>query len=326
MKKTIYIYIGGIALGLGLFYNAAFGAFAPVSSPAIGTGAASNTILITNGTSSRWVATSTLGLGGAGVTISGGVLEAVISSDSTTTVTASVTAADQPLRVVPQGKYVYVGARGTGATFQTFVISTTTPSLINSFTSSSGVSGLAIRGNYAYIVENSGLQFEILNISDPKNPYSVTTISMPNSMTPYQVFISSHYLFVTTYEAASFGTLIYDIADPINPHLISQLYNASGKIEDIFVRDNYAFMVDSTNNKLTIWDITNIYKPVLMANYSTAVNVTTVYATGNKVYLGSTGGLETVDITTISSPTQNQFQSIGSVFDLELSGRYLFVD
>ena len=63
MKKLIYTL--GILLGAGLFYNAVFGAFAPISSPAIGTGSASGTVLVSNGTTSRWYATSTLGISGS---------------------------------------------------------------------------------------------------------------------------------------------------------------------------------------------------------------------------------------------------------------------
>ena len=62
MKKIIIL---GTLLGAGLFYNATFGAFAPISSPAIGTGSASGTVLVSNGTTSRWYATSTLGISGS---------------------------------------------------------------------------------------------------------------------------------------------------------------------------------------------------------------------------------------------------------------------
>ena len=62
MKRILII---GIILGTCLTINSALGAFAPISSPAIGTGSASGTVLVSNGTTSRWYATSTLGISGS---------------------------------------------------------------------------------------------------------------------------------------------------------------------------------------------------------------------------------------------------------------------
>ncbi len=131
-----------------------------------------------------------------------------------------------------------------------------------------------VRGNYAYVAVYSENALTIINVSNPAIPTfagSVQTDAAGWLSRAAGVFVRGNYAYVaaTSLGASGFLTII-DISNPAAPALVSTIQGAGAPPGgnwlrgacDVIIRDNYAYVVATTDTALTIIDISNPLVPV----------------------------------------------------------------
>ena len=152
------------------------------------------------------------------------------------------------------------------------------PDFIGEYYSGSGSQNLDevdVSGDYAFISLDMyhfsvTWGFEILNISDRTSPYEISEYSETwgyTSWTPSghytytDIFVRDSYLYAT-HSYAGFG--IFDVSDPTNPAEVS-FYR--GKMYGMCIEGNYAYVLDSKDDRFEIINITNPTQPSLAGYY-----------------------------------------------------------
>ncbi len=151
------------------------------------------------------------------------------------------------------------------------IIPSSSPVRVESSVISTGTGvahNLKIRGNYAYVcASTAGLH--IIDISDPVNPFILTTLILPNSA--MGVYIQEDYCYVNYYyyNSPRWGELfIINIANPGNPVLVGQ-YQTANNPRSIAVQGNYAYLALGDLG-LQILDISNRNDPESVLIYNTS--------------------------------------------------------
>lgn len=206
---------------------------------------------------------------------------------------------------------------------------------------------IALYGNYAYVISdnaNTG-NIRIINITDPANPLLVKTVNIATnygqSGIVRDVATSGSYLFIASqgFTPANADLIILNIADPINPTLMSAR-NSAGHAGYITVEGNYVYLgldpIDVSTPTFEIWDVSDKVNPVRLSgiNVGASLNrVTDIEVRGNYAYLGRTfaGSGDTftvVDISNKTTPNRVSGLNFGvNIFGVEISsdGNYAYV-
>jgi PKD repeat protein len=177
---------------------------------------------------------------------------------------------------------------------------------------------VVISGNYAYVGENQDLV--IFDISDAANPLEVGRIG-----TSYDVD-----------EVATSGDLVYviarnklvivDVTDPSEP-IIEGNYNpiAFPYVCDIEVSGNYAYVV-CTSGDFFIEDISNPSSPILKGSIDDLGQLNNVVISGNYAYISTYSGVDGVDISVPSSPSEIGYYGVPEYTqDVYISEKYMYV-
>lgn len=123
----------------------------------------------------------------------------------------------------------------------------------------------------------------------------------------------------------------FDLTNPANPSLETKTSFYWG-IETMFLSGNSMFL--GTTNGMLIYDVTDVTKPVYIANFWHATGCDPVVVQNNRAYVTIRGGnacgsvvnrLDVLDISKISSPTLMQSYSMTGPYGLGISGDVLFV-
>ena len=173
-----------------------------------------------------------------------------------------------------------------------------TPSLVSTLALSGYGEGLAVSGTYAFVaVGSSGM--EVIDISDPANPYSVTVVAGAGSGYAEGINVSSPYAYLAN--GANFS--IMDISTPTEPTLLGSIEDAGGDwIQDVNVISNYAY-VCAWGTGIDVVNISNPSEPTFVTTLSNPLNADIMFD-GNYGYIASREyGLTVIDVSTPSAPT-----------------------
>jgi len=116
--------------------------------------------------------------------------------------------------------------------------------------------------NYAYVVkDNVSAGIQILDLSDlPRSARLVNTVrSMPQNHTLW-IDASTGRMF--TVGGSNTSVTVWDLADPVNPVVISEFNNTY--VHDMYVRGNRAYLAEIFSKSFSIWDISDISQPRLI--------------------------------------------------------------
>ena len=165
---------------------------------------------------------------------------------------------------------------------------------------------ISLINNYIYI-DNSFVEFFIINVSDLYNPFLVDTVNtrFGNS------YLSGNLLYV-----ASEGLKIFNVSNPSSPFLISQTI-ISGGAKDVIVNGNHAFLTNSdfsVPGRVISFDVSDPNSPIELGFYDSPGNVASISFNDNTLIInegiyssGSTSeegcGLRFLDVT---DPSQLQ--------------------
>lgn len=207
------------------------------------------------------------------------------------------------------------------------------PTLVSTYVSPNGsyAWGVQVVGNYAYVAYgNSGL--EIVDISDPANPYRVGTTGSMGS-TSWDLYVTDGYAYMANDDA---GLKIVDVRDPENPHLVSTL-DIAGDIHDVRASGDYIYLayqhdgfkiVEATGDKTN----PHVISSIPAVSNGSFDNANGMDLAGDYVYLAAKPGLNVINVSDPYAPVvTGSFDASFLVgdnpwpMDANIYGRYAFM-
>ncbi|MCF7824113.1 MAG: T9SS type A sorting domain-containing protein [Candidatus Marinimicrobia bacterium] len=182
-----------------------------------------------------------------------------------------------------------------------------TPSLTASMSLAGYGEGLAVSGTYAYIAAgSSGMQ--VINISNPASPDSVTTVAGSGSGYAEGINVSSPY----AYLGNGANVTIYDINTPETPSIVGT-YEGTDWVQDAVGRGNYLYVCE-WGVGVDVVDISNPASPTFVTTFSNPKNADIMFD-GDFGYIASRdGGLTVIDVSSPAAPTLvNTFTTQGTL-------------
>ncbi|MFA5166439.1 MAG: tail fiber domain-containing protein [Candidatus Paceibacterota bacterium] len=307
-------------------------------------------LLQSTATSTRWIATSALGLGGS-ASAAGDTGQLQFNSASAFAATSvlywdnsvgslsigtstlrygqlfvgdrnpslalSRDIGDTLVNFYIQNNYLY--ALGTNFT----IIDITNPATTSVVTSSNAFTGgqIVVQGKYAYIGTSNS--FQIVDISNPANPVLIVNEGTWPSGSNTRVAVGGKYLYTTNQGYQGFA--VYDISNVYGPKQIyisgSLLSNAS----NVSVQGDRLYITDW--DALHIYDISNPSAPVALTGFTYTSNGSEdMKIQGRYAYLMRQGTLQIYDIATTTPYLIGSKAGAGNVWSLDVQGRYAYVD
>jgi len=180
-----------------------------------------------------------------------------------------------------------------------------------------------VSGNYAYIAaDGNGMDVVDLSVL-PGNLSIVANLQLGN--TAHSIAVSGNYAYV----GLKFRALaVINISDPLHPVEVGRLSD-NEKYEKIDVLGNYVYVV--SGSKLIIYDVSTPSTPtksgeVILSNSGTSYAGCDVAVADSYVFVGTTGGVFTIDVTTASSPSILDFDALSeSAMRVKVLGMRLYV-
>ena len=185
-----------------------------------------------------------------------------------------------------------------------------------------GANWVDVSGNYAYVVSYDDNSLSVFNISDPAKPALASSIKVQayegKDFGAFSVFVSGNFAYV--YDDGGV-LLIYDISDPTGtgPQLKGKVaigpeekYKAAeSKWGGVYVEGILAYVVDEVSDGLTVLDVSDKAKPVIIGSISGAGapnyldNPCFVTVSNGFAYItsGSDNALTIIDIEIPKKPT-----------------------
>ncbi len=183
--------------------------------------------------------------------------------------------------------------------------------------------GVAISGNYAYVVSFASHTLKIYNVSNPASPS--LTGSIATGQNPTSVAVSGNYAYVTN--SASNTMTIYYILQPASPLLVNTVSTGISPFH-VAVSGNYAYVVNQGSNTMTTYNVTNPLNPYYAGMVNTETAPSCVAVSGNFAYVANyaSSSMTTYDISNPYSPFLTSIVSPGTnTRFIEISGLYAYV-
>jgi hypothetical protein len=163
------------------------------------------------------------------------------------------------------GKYVYVLDAAAGLVVYD-VSNPTNPLPVYTYASLSNPEQIEIRGQYAFITENTGGGgLVVLDLIDPAKPQLVTNYSDGDFNQPFGLAVQGHYAYVTMFSVDR--TVILDITQPTSIQSVRTLLgNGVDGPESVAVSGRYAFVSSGFGTNVAMYDVSNPSQAYFMRN------------------------------------------------------------
>jgi len=171
-----------------------------------------------------------------------------------------------------------------------------TPEEIGALDDEGLVERVAVSGDYAYIT--TGYQgLRIVDVTNPAKPVNVAEVTDFES--PISLFVREPHVFVADLNT---GLYIIDISKPGNPNVIGKFSVPAGRLNDVKVSENYAYLAVGIDG-LKIIDITEPNNPQLVGMADTDGTALAVAVHENYVFIADgEAGLQALDVSNLAEP------------------------
>jgi hypothetical protein len=193
------------------------------------------------------------------------------------------------------GNYAYIAAWRTGLHIVD-ISDPLNPIFKGSYITPKGVrGGIAVSGDYAYMIDSHPNSFHVVDISDPSNPMFKSSYRGINDAS--MVVLSGNYVYINDNYPQRLK--IMDVSDPSNPQPIGGEYSIQG-FSDMAISENYAYVTGGYhhsyqgNSGMQIIDIRDLSNLRFKGSYDTVSRAVGVAFSGNYVYV-TDGGLQIIN-------------------------------
>ena len=257
---------------------------------------------------------SSLTDGTYGLVQSGGVWTLSGASDTTGIFTRSVTIATSgTARKTVTSNVTWPQTASTGnvsivaelTNWVTAITSWVNAILAGSYNATGGNDSIkvATSGNYAYVIRNGGLNFLVLDVSNPASPSPVGSLTLTNTLT--NIAVSGNYAYVTG-TSNSAELQVINTSNPASPSLAATL-NMSGNSNALSVATsgNYAYVTrasDAASNEFNVVNIATPTSPSVVGGYNNNIDINDVAVSGNYAFVGTNSNTQEILTINISNP------------------------
>ncbi|MFA5187399.1 MAG: hypothetical protein WC551_13050, partial [Patescibacteria group bacterium] len=242
--------------------------------------------------------------------------------------TLSSVALNCPQGIQVSGRYMYVTNVCSGV-LNIYDVSNPTSVSLRKSLNVGYLANVKVVGKYAYTLGKTlttTSQFSVIDVSDPANPFVLSTTTTANPGT-YSFFdVQGSYAYLPMYSDARMQIL--DISNPRNPIAVTSTVTNAGPI-DVRVVGNYAYVATAiTNNYLQIFDVSNPAAPRSVKVVTVGSAPRGVAVNGRYAYVANFSG-NSVSVVDVSSSTAASVITTIAVgtgpHQLVVSGRNMFV-
>ncbi len=161
------------------------------------------------------------------------------------------------------GKYIYT-IYSTGSSGYLLIYDWSNPaslSLVGQFTLAERSNySIYVRGRYAYVIGYIGHRLQIIDISNPTQPVTVSNTTRSTNLTnPLDGIVVGNYAYI----AASGYLSIWNVANPASPVYVNRVTTGRNGYARLKTWGNYVFLPDVNNKKLHIHNVANPGSPTL---------------------------------------------------------------
>lgn len=182
-----------------------------------------------------------------------------------------------------------------------------------------GVSDVAVSGGHAYVLRQGML--EVIDISDPGNPQTVGSVSMPAG----RVAVSGTHAYVAV-NSGYYCLRVIDVANPTNPQVVGEIclgYN-QGSVHDLSVSGTRACVTYMNEGFLRVFDISDPANPQSVGVMNTPGGASGVVLSGGIAYVADgNAGLVVINITSLQ--VLGGANTPGAASDVAVSGTHAYV-
>lgn len=186
---------------------------------------------------------------------------------------------------------------------------------------------VCVRGKYAYVADNSGLQ--IIEISNPTKPKKRGYYKTLHHQQVLNVCLHGNYAYLATGDA---GLQIIDISNPNKPQKV-EYYDTQGEAHGLYLSGNYLYVGGSGKNGLRIMDISNSINPKEVGWVSIPYDeqgfpnqVSEVCVSNNYAYLGTFGkGLWIIDVKDPTKPKKLEYDKTIDASGIYVVNNYVYL-
>ncbi len=215
------------------------------------------------------------------------------------------------------GQYAYYGEGSRLVVLD--ISSPSSPTLIGKSEIFYKITDVFVLENYAYISDNGGNSFRIVDITNPANPVEVGNY---DAIEPISSVVKGNYAYIAT----GYGLIILDISDPSNPTKVGEV-DTGDLYLDVEINGNYAYVVQINTNGLRIIDVSDPANPSSVGLYnSTLPTPRSITFIGNYAYVNDyDGGIRIIDVSNPSQPNEiNNIPNTQGSKDIAVYGNYAF--
>jgi hypothetical protein len=180
-----------------------------------------------------------------------------------------------------QGNYLAITTQRSSGN-EVFIYDVSNPNspiLLSSLNFDADINDVFVLKDRLYLSSN---KIYIYNISNPSSPSLLSNLTLPGNDIGYSLFPLSYNLLLV---GGSRKLYFIDTSNLNNLNIIST-YDAGGKINDIYARENLAFLATSNpNTEFQIVDYSNINSPYLYSSYNFPQEATGIDYRNNLVFV-----------------------------------------
>jgi hypothetical protein len=147
-------------------------------------------------------------------------------------------------------------------------------------------------------VANAGRGLNIIDVSDPSDPFEVGFCDTRSATGPSDLWIQDTFAYVADSDS---GLCIINIASPFSPSEIG-ICDTPGSAYDVFVQDTLAYVTEG-NDGLHIMNVSNPSDPIEIGSYDTPSWAEGVWVQDTLAYVAA-DSLCIVNVSNPSSPTE----------------------
>jgi len=222
------------------------------------------------------------------------------------------------LTICVEENYVYIAE---GSLFIIDISNVTNPTLAGIFDTTGAIGKVFVSGPTVYAAAQNGAFFQIINSVNPTDPVLIGSCDAPPNSQGKGVYISGSNAYVAGWLS---GLSVIDITEPIHPTIVGNCGISTGAY-DVFVLDDYAYVAAGTGG-LQVVDVANLSNPSYVGSYDTPGIATDIHVEGNYAYIADcNGGLQILYVANPFNPTLAASYSGGRIFDLFVSGEYIYL-
>jgi len=230
-----------------------------------------------------------------------------VSNPASPVLVASLSLAGTPQNIAVSGDYAYIASNSDTQELQIINISNPSAPIVAGTFNDAGTEngwGIAVEGNFAYLVLDGGNEFVAVDVSNPASP--VLRGALDLGATAREVVVLGSYAYIASY-SDSRELEVVDVTNPSAPSLIGSL-NLSGTSNALTIAGfENTVVVGRSGGNVYVINVSNPRSPFLEGTLAAAAAINDLSLGNGNAYVFAGGDnnnaeLRVIDITNHSTP------------------------